>query len=179
MGEQPELSRRGPVGAAAGTAAAAALGPWSPIAAAQAPDHESGGALLPRNRIGIQLYTVRDQVNTLGFEEVFKRLSAMGYREVEFAGYNAQGRRWSNAELRALLEKYGLRAAGSHVSYTSASYSFRATLDQVLTDAAEIGMKYVSSASSPAEGFGQSVDGYQRAAEEFNTFGATARERDL
>jgi hypothetical protein len=118
MGEQPELSRRGPVGAAAGTAAAAALGPWSPIAAAQAPDHESGGALLPRNRIGIQLYTVRDQVNTLGFEEVFKRLSAMGCREVGFAGYNAQGRRWSNAELRALLEKYGLRAAGSHVSYT-------------------------------------------------------------
>jgi sugar phosphate isomerase/epimerase len=55
-------------------------------------------------------------VDTLGFEEVFKRLSAMGYREVEFAGYNAQGRRWSNAELRALLEKYRLRAAGSHVS---------------------------------------------------------------
>jgi sugar phosphate isomerase/epimerase len=178
MGDKPKLSRRGFVGAAAGTAAATALGPFSPAASARgaAP---AGGALLPKSRIGIQLYTIRDQVNALGFEEVFKRLAAIGYKEVEFAGYNAQGRRWSNAELRGLLRKYGLTAAGSHVSYTSPSYSFRATLDQVLQDAAEIGMKYVGTASSPAEGSSQSVDGYKQAAAEFNKFGAAARERGL
>jgi sugar phosphate isomerase/epimerase len=177
MGDKPKLSRRGFVGAAAGTAAATALGPFSSAASAQSVSATK--ALLPKNRIGIQLYTIRDQVNSLGFDAVFNRLAAIGYKEVEFAGYNAQGRRWSNAELRALLAKYGLTAAGSHVSYTSPSYSFRATLDQVLTDAVEIGMKYVGTASSPAEGSSQSVAGYKQAAAEFNKFGAAARDRGL
>jgi sugar phosphate isomerase/epimerase len=179
-----KLSRRGFVGAAAGTAAATALGPWAPSALAHKHRHRHGhkhghDRLLPRDRIGIQLYTIRDQVNTLGFEEAFKRLAAIGYKEVEFAGYNAQGRRWSNQELRDLLRRYGLKATGSHVSYTSPSYSFRATLDQVLDDAQEIGLKYVGTASSPAEGSSQTADGYKQAAEEFNTFGAAARKRGL
>jgi sugar phosphate isomerase/epimerase len=63
--------------------------------------------LLPRDRIGIQLFTVRDQVAPLGFEAVFARLSEIGYREVEFAGYNAQDRRCSNSELRTLLQRIG------------------------------------------------------------------------
>src|SRR5919197_49010 len=137
MGDKPKLSRRGFVGAAAGTAAATALGPFSPVASAQS--GPAGKALLPKNRIGIQLYTVRDQVDTLGFDEVFRRLAGFGYKEVEFAGYSAQGRRWSNAELRGLLSKYGLTAAGSHIGYGT----FRTSLDQVLADPAEIGMKYV------------------------------------
>jgi sugar phosphate isomerase/epimerase len=175
MGDSPKLSRRGFVGAAAGTTAAA-LGPWSPVAAAQSRGQAGDGdALLPKSLIGIQLYTVRDQVNTLGFDEVFRRLSEMGYREVEFAGYNAQGRRWSNEELRGLLRKYDLKAAGSHVGYGT----FRTSLEQVLDDAAEIGMKYVGTASSPAEGNSQTVDGYKQAAEDFNRFGAAARERGL
>jgi sugar phosphate isomerase/epimerase len=179
MGDKPKLSRRGFVGAAAGTAAATALGPWSPVASAHGHRHHHGDRLLPRDRIGIQLYTIRDQVDALGFDAVFKRLRDIGYREVEFAGYNAQGRRWSNQELRGLLRKYGLTAAGSHVSYTSASYSFRATLEQVLDDAEEIGMKRVGTASSPAEGSSQTPDGYKAAAHEFNQFGAAARKRGL
>src|SRR3954453_19034535 len=172
MDEQRKFSRRGLIGAAAGAAAATRLGPFSSPAAAQS------GALLPRNRIGIQLYTIRDQVDTLGFEAVFARLAQIGYKEVEFAGYSAQGRRGSNAQLRNLLAKYGLRAIGSHVGYTG-SYSFTSSLNQVLADAAEIGMPYVGTASSPAERYGQSVDGYERAAGDFNNFGAAARARGL
>jgi sugar phosphate isomerase/epimerase len=174
-----KLSRRGFVGAAAGTAAATTLGPWSPVVAAHGKRRRGGGdRLLPRELIGIQLYTVRDQVDTLGFEEVFKRLAAIGYKEVEFAGYNAQGRRWSNEELRGLLRKYRLKAIGSHVGYTG-DYSFRSTLEQVLDDAEAIGMPYVGTASSPADGTSQTPDGYKQAAEEFNEFGAAARERGL
>lgn len=177
MGDKPTLSRRGLIGAAAGTAAAGALAPWSASAHGRHRHHHrhDRGRLLPRNRIGIQLYTVRDQVNSLGFEEVFKRLAAIGYKEVEFAGYNAQGRRWSNQELRRLLRKYGLSAAGSHVGYGT----FRTDLEQTLEDAVEIGMKYVGTASSPAEGNSQTVDGYKQAAEDFNRFGAAARARGL
>ena len=68
MSEQRKLSRRGFVGAAGGAAAAAGLGPWVPAAAGS--DGRGGDRLLPRDRIGIQLFTVRDQVASLGFEEV-------------------------------------------------------------------------------------------------------------
>src|SRR5688572_26593770 len=141
-----QLTRRGFMGAAAGTAAVAAVG--GPPALAHGDrghGHGWGHRLLPRDNIGIQLYTVRDQVAALGFEEVFRRLSQIGYREIEFAGYSAQGRRWSNEELRMLLRRYGLRAIGTHIGYTQ----FRDNLNQVLTDAEEIGIPYVGTANAP------------------------------
>ena len=181
MGEQGKLSRRGFVGAAAGTAAATSMGPWAPVAGASHRRHRRG-RLLPRDLIGVQLFTVRDQVASRGFEEVFAELSRQGYSELEFAGYNAQGRRWTNEELRALLRRYRLNAVGSHVNYHSAdptAYSFTTQLDQVLDDAAEIGIDYIGTASRPGQRYGETVDGYRRAAEDFNRFGAAARKRGL
>jgi sugar phosphate isomerase/epimerase len=180
MSEQSKLSRRGFVGAAAGTAAAAALG--APPALGRHDDDGRGDRLLPRDRIGIQLFTVRDQVASLGFEEVFRRLSRIGYKEIEFAGYNAQGRRWSNQELRSLLRRYRLRGIGSHVGYYSANptaYTFVTQLEQVLDDAEEIGLPYIGTASSPGQRYGETVEGYRRAAEDFNRFGAAARARGM
>jgi sugar phosphate isomerase/epimerase len=180
MDEQRKLSRRGFVGATAGAAAAAGLGPLT-TASGHGRRHR-GDRLLPRRRIGIQLFTVRDQVASLGFEAVFAELSRIGYREIEFAGYTAQGRRWSNQELRRLLRRYGLRAVGSHVNYFSAdptAYSFVTQLEQVLDDAEEIGMRYIGTASRPGQRYGETVDGYRRAAEDFNRFGAAARARGL
>jgi sugar phosphate isomerase/epimerase len=186
MEEKGKLSRRGFVGAATGAAAAASLGPWAPVASGHGRGRgHGGGRLLPRDRIGIQLFTVRDQVTNLGFEAVFQRLSQIGYREIEFAGYNGgppPGRRYSNAELRALLRRYRLRAVGSHVNYFSAdptAYSFVTQLEQVLDDAEEIGMPYIGTASSPGARYGETVEGYRRAAEDFNRFGAAARARGL
>ncbi len=181
MGEQGKLSRRGFVGAAAGTAAATSMGPWAPVAGARHRRHRRS-RLLPRDLIGVQLFTVRDQVASRGFEEVFAELSRQGYSELEFAGYNAQGRRWTNEELRALLRRYRLNAVGSHVNYHSAdptAYSFTTQLDQVLDDAAEIGIDYIGTASRPGQRYGETVDGYRRAAEDFNRFGAAARKRGL
>jgi sugar phosphate isomerase/epimerase len=181
MDEKRKLSRRGFVGAAGGAAAAASLGPS--VGTASGDSRRGGrGRLLPRDLIGIQLFTVRDQVASLGFEEVFRRLSQIGYREIEFAGYNAQGRRWSNEELRQLLRRYRLRAVGSHVNYHSnnpTAYSFTTQLEQVLDDAEEIGMPYIGTASSPGARYGETVEGYRRAAEDFNSFGAAARARGM
>ncbi len=182
MENQAKLNRRGFVGAAAGTAVAGALG--APRAVGHGGSHGGwgGGRLLPRKRIGIQLFTVRDQVASLGFEAVFARLSDIGYREIEFAGYNAQGRRWSNEELRRLLRRYRLRGLGSHVNYFSVdptAYSFVTQLEQVLDDAEEIGLPYIGTASSPGARYGETVEGYRRAAEDFNRFGAAARQRGM
>jgi sugar phosphate isomerase/epimerase len=181
MGERGKLSRRGFVGAAAGTVAATSLGPWGPAAAGRG-DRRGRDRLLPRDVIGVQLFTVRDQVASRGFEAVFAELSEQGYREIEFAGYNAQGRRWTNEELRALLRRYRLRGVGSHVNYFSANpmaYTFVTQLEQVLDDAEEIGLQYIGTASSPGQRYGETVDGYRRAAEDFNRFGEAARARGL
>ena len=143
-------------------------GPWSPVASGHGSGHGHGDRLLPRKRLGIQLFTVRNQVRDSGFEAVFAQLSAIGYAGIEFAGYSALGRRYTNAELRALLRRYRLKAFGSHVNYYSAdptAYSFVTQLEQVLDDAEEIGMRY--------------IDGYRRAAEDFNRFGAAARARGM
>jgi sugar phosphate isomerase/epimerase len=185
MDDHRKLSRRRFVGAAAGMAGAAAVG--VPEALGRDRDRHGGrrrrgGRLLPRDRIGIQLFTVRDRVATLGFNAVFDRLSDIGYREIEFAGYTAQGRRWSNAELRAALRRHGLRGIGSHVNYFSAdptAYSFVTQLEQVLDDAEEIGLPYIGTASRPGQRYGETVEGYRRAAEDFNRFGAAARARGM
>src|SRR5687767_13065056 len=76
------LDRRTLLGVAAGAGAAFALGSRGSVALGAWPQ-----LLMPRGRIGIQLYTVRDQVSSIGFAEVFRRLAAMGYKEIEFAGY--------------------------------------------------------------------------------------------
>ena len=87
------------------------------------------GALLPRERIGIQLYTIRNAVASQGFAQVFKRLAAIGYTEVEFAGYNERDSRLSSiADLRRLLDDTGLRPAGSHMQ----SGDINAEIDKAL-----------------------------------------------
>ena len=182
MNGEGKLSRRGFVGATAGTAAGAAVGVPGAAAGNNRHGRGRGSRLLPRRRIGIQLFTVRDQVAALGFDAVFARLSEIGYREVEFAGYNAQGRRWTNEELRRLLRRHGLRGAGSHVGYYSpnpTALTFVSDLDQVLDDAEEIGLPYIGTASSPGVRYGETVDGYRRAAEDFNSFGAAAKKRGM
>ena len=183
VNDQRTLGRRGLIGGTAGVAAGTALaGSVIGAPAAAADSSRAARRLLPRQRIGIQLYTVRDQVANLGFEAVFAELSRIGYKEVEFAGYTAQGRRWSNAELRRLLRRYGLRGIGGHVNYYSAdpnAYSFATQLEQVLEDAREIGLPYIGTASSPGQRHGETVEGYRRAAEDFNRFGAAARARGL
>jgi sugar phosphate isomerase/epimerase len=189
MGQQGHpVSRRAFIGGAAGTAAAATFGPLVPAATAHRRGHDRTDSdhgrdrLLPKELIGVQLFTVRDQVSSLGFDAVFDELEDQGYEEIEFAGYNAQGRRWSNEELRDLLRRYRLNGLGAHVGYTSdnpEAYTFVTQLEQVLDDAEEIGLDYIGTASSPGARYGETVDGYRRAAEDFNMFGAAARERGL
>lgn len=71
--------------------------------------------------IALQLYTVRDET-ARDFAGTLRRVAAMGYRAVEFAGYGDM----PAPELRDLLAEIGLRAASSHVGY--------ARLDQQLDD---------------------------------------------
>ncbi|GAA2231958.1 sugar phosphate isomerase/epimerase [Streptomyces amakusaensis] len=180
------LSRRGMLGVAAGTTAAALLGPAAPPASASpgGKDGERGRGrpVLPRGRLGIQLYSLRDKVTTLGFAAVFAELERNGYDEIEFAGYQ-QGSAGplTLARLKDLTRDHGLNPIGSHVGYHSANpnaYTFAQNLDRVLDDAQTLGLPHIGTASSPFR-YGTTVDAWKRAAEDFNTYGAAARLRGI
>ncbi|MFJ8660703.1 sugar phosphate isomerase/epimerase family protein [Streptomyces sp. NPDC093795] len=182
------LSRRNMLGVAAGATAAALLGTAATPAAASpaaGPDtrgHGHGRPVLPPGRLGIQLYSLRDKVATLGFAAVFAELQKYGYDEVEYAGYG-QGAAGplTLAELRRLTRDHGLRPIGSHVGYYAndpTAYTFAQNLDRVLDDAAALGLPHIGTASGPWR-YGATVDGWKRCAEEFNRYGAEARKRGM
>ncbi|WP_030023187.1 sugar phosphate isomerase/epimerase family protein [Streptomyces monomycini] len=187
------LHRRGFLGVAAGASAAALLGtgavpahaapygtqPTVPAAPAQHGPHRP---VLPPGRLGIQLYTLRDQTSSLGFARVFEELACYGYDEVEFAGYT-QGSAGAITlrRIKRLLRDNGLRGIGSHVGYASAdptAYTFATALTRVLDDAEALGLPYVGTPSSP-DRYGNTVDAWKRAADEFNAYGAAARARGM
>jgi sugar phosphate isomerase/epimerase len=64
------------------------------------------------DRVGLQLYTVRDAMKT-DFEGTIAKVAATGYKEVEFAGYFDH----SPKDVRAILDKNGLAAPSCHVGY--------------------------------------------------------------
>ncbi|MGW3623514.1 sugar phosphate isomerase/epimerase family protein [Streptomyces sp. NPDC000880] len=179
------LSRRGMLGVAAGATAAALLGAAAPASAAPTADAKSKGRgrpVLPPGRLGIQLYSLRDKVPTLGFAKVFTELERYGYDEIEYAGYT-QGSAGpiTLAQLKKLAGDHGLRGIGSHVGYYSSdpnAYTFAQNLDKVLDDAQALGLPHIGTASGPFR-YGSTVDGWKRAAEEFNTYGAAARKRGM
>jgi sugar phosphate isomerase/epimerase len=61
---------------------------------------------------------------------------------------------------------------------SSSRYTFVTQLERVLDGAEEIGLPCIGTASSPGARY-KTVDGYRRAAEDFNRLGAAARERGM
>lgn len=193
MTQDPELDRRlrrrGFLGVAAGTTAAALLGTAAGPAQARGGGHGHGHGhgrgrpVLPPGRLGIQLYTLRDQVESIGFGPLFEELARYRYDEVEFAGYTQGTGDISLKQLHRLLRDNGLNAIGSHVGYHAdggdpGEYTFATQLEQVLDDAQALGLPHVGTPASPNR-YGNTVDAWKRAAEEFNTYGAAARERGI
>jgi sugar phosphate isomerase/epimerase len=176
------VSRRHLLGAAAGTAAAGALGPLAgPALGGRATRAEGGtGArrgdpALPASTIGIQLFTVRNFLDdtSLDLPGTFEMLSDADYATVEIGG-TYDGR--TPAEFRAIAEEWGLRVIGSHVP--GGHDAWRTNIELVLDEAETLGLPYVGIAS-PAGDVAHTVDGYRAMAEEFNGFGVAARERGI
>jgi len=108
------------------------------------PSISLGQAALPSARwakqIGIELYTVRDLMET-DFEGTLAKLAALGFREVEPAnGYNNM----SPKAFRAMLDRLGLSAPSTHSSPTLGS-----ELERELEGFQVMGIKYTSPPMPP------------------------------
>ena len=65
-----------------------------------------------KTQVAVQLYSVRGLMNDkAGFKKTLKDVKDLGYAGVEFAGYGG----YSAAELKAMLDDFGLQRAGTHI----------------------------------------------------------------
>lgn len=141
-----------------GTAGAIAIGSVLPPAC-----RTSHAARL--DKIGLQLYTVRDQMKA-DFEGTLARVAQIGYKEVEFAGYFDH----APADVRAMLDRHGLAAPAVHTG-SIAPDAWKASLEA----ANVIGHQYIVVPWIPEERR-LTLDSYKRVAEEFNRAAASARD---
>jgi sugar phosphate isomerase/epimerase len=111
--------------------------------------------------IGVQLYTVRSEMQR-SVEETLGRVAAIGYREVEFAGYFGRTPR----QVRTLLDVNGLAAPSSHGGDVN---TIRTRWPQAIEDAAVVGHRYLVCASLPRSD--HNADGFKRSAELLNRAG--------
>lgn len=82
------------------------------MAAATLAARGAGAAAI--QRIGMQLYTVRTQLEK-DFDGTIAKVAAIGYKEVEFAGYFGR----TPQQVRAVLDANGLASPAAHVDYAS------------------------------------------------------------
>lgn len=161
-------------GAAAGTAAINVL-PGPAFA---------DGVTVPPSRLGLQLYSVRDVITrdpdpangvNAGFDYCFEQLAKEGYAQVEFAGYTQStailGRQITPQEIRKSLDDNGLVANGSHITFSDD------TIEQQLDIAETLGMPNLGTANIPTDS--RYKPDWERAAEDFNRWGALARARGI
>jgi sugar phosphate isomerase/epimerase len=118
-----------------------------------------GGRIDP---IGLQLYTVR-QAMEADVDSTLARVAAIGYREVEFAGYFGR----TPQQVSDSLRHSGLTAPSAHVPLDATGAGW----EGVLEHAHRIGHRYLVVAS--VDGL-TTIDDYRRIAERFNRAGETA-----
>lgn len=127
---------------------------------ARAAEARSPGSTPLLDRVGLQLYTVRDLMAE-SVEDTLAMVAGIGYEEVEFAGYFDR----DPAALRGVLDDLGLTAPSTHVALGEV-----ASPGPLLETAATLGHRYLVVPSLPGSRTG-SLDGWRRAADELNRAG--------
>ena len=123
-----------------------------------------------RDRIGVQLYSVRDMLQQ-DFEGTIERVAEMGYKEVEFAGYYNR----TPEQVRALLDRLGLTSPSSHIG----ANLLRRDMAAQVALAKTIGHRFITLPSYSVSRTGTPLAGWKAAAVEFNQWGAACRDAGL
>jgi sugar phosphate isomerase/epimerase len=122
-------------------------------------------------RVGLQLWTLRD-VAKVNLDQTLADIAAIGYKDVEML--MSMGNFGSSpAQVRAMLDKHGLRAPSTHMGTRNLEQ-----LDKALDEAAVIGHQYIFLANLPDEGR-KSLDTFRAWADRLNRAGEMARKRGV
>jgi sugar phosphate isomerase/epimerase len=122
-------------------------------------------------RVGVQLYSLRDAARA-NLDQTLADIAAIGYKDVELL--MSMGNFGSSpAQVRAMLDKHGLRAPSTHMGTREL-----AQLDKALDEAAVLGHQYLFLANLPDEGR-KSLDAFRSWADRLNRAGEMARKRGV
>ncbi|WP_353065897.1 sugar phosphate isomerase/epimerase [Tunturibacter psychrotolerans] len=125
--------------------------------------------------IGLQLYSVREMM-AKDYEGTLKQIGALGYQEVEAAGYFDH----SSEQVKSAMSAAGLKCVSAHYPYTS----LRKDFDKIVAFNKEIGVQYIICAfpgikdpsrlkdmSYQTQITSFTLDDYRWNADQFNKFG--------
>ena len=118
-------------------------------------------------KVGIQLYTVRDLLNQ-DFDGVMSRIAAIGYKEIELGFYTDRPAK----EVRSTLDRLGLSSPSCSFYFPDIRDHWPRVMDRCHT----IGHRYIVIPSVDKE-YREQPDGYKRAAEAFSHAGEIAAKR--
>ncbi len=121
------------------------------------------------DKIGLQLYTVRDLMKQ-DFDGTLAKVAAIGYKEVEFAGYFDH----SPKDVRAAVDRRGLTAPSAHIDYKSLGEKF----PEVIEAAKVVGHEYLVNPWIEEE-IRKQPDGWKHAAETFNRAGEACKKAGI
>ena len=139
----------------------------------------AAGSKIP---LGIQLWTVKAEAEK-DLEGTLKKLYALGFREIEFAGYYNR----SAADIGKLVKGIGLTPTSTH----AAADLIASSGDQVIADAKTLGLKYIicSSPMTPKPEKAKlewgkkmealDLDDWKANAELFNKFGKQVKDAGM
>ena len=201
-----KVNRRMFIGATAGAAGAAAVGPFAggtAVAHEHHGGHSGGGGLVPRKRIGLQQWSIRDAITRLdgsvsgylggpdfprdptdlgplvplpgGFASVFRYLASVGYRGFEFFSFS-QGPNGAitDQQIRAALDSAGMVAAGTHTGGLQQMVD-PAYRQQQIDRARILGYRMIGTAGNPANPTLGTLAAWQGYAAQANEVGAALR----
>lgn len=117
--------------------------------------------------VGVQLYTVRTDLEK-DFDGTLAKVAAIGYKEVEFAGYFGHTPR----QVRDALERYGLASPSAHLDYATVSTPDK--WSKALDDAATIGQTFLVNPWVD-EPIRNQPGAWNRVADVYNRAGAAAK----
>ena len=120
------------------------------------------------NMIGLQMYTVRDQLQK-DFDATVEQIAKIGYRNLEFAGYYNR----TPEQVRALLDRVGAVSSSAHIGAPLMRQDAAAQIRSAKT----IGQEYIT---LPSYNFGrEGLAGWRKGVAEFNQWGAMCRDAGI
>jgi sugar phosphate isomerase/epimerase len=122
------------------------------------------------SRLGVQLYTVRTLLEK-DFDGTLAAVAAIGYTEVEFAGYFKH----PPEEVRDVLKRHRLTAPSAHIPYESLTGD---AWTRAIDDARTIGHRYLVNAWVE-EPIRNQPDAWKRIAETYNRAGEVSKQAGI
>lgn len=128
--------------------------------------------LIPSHRIGLQLYSVRSEMQK-DPKACLKKIAEIGYTQLEAAGYeDRQFYGMPPAEFKKIVEDLGMRLVASHVSFNDTN------MGMVLEAHREAGIKYMVWPWLSQEQR-SSLDSYREIAGKCNTIGKMCKDNNM